>query len=109
MTLPLSEALVVTTASEELLKPSNFKALPDNTGIVRGSSAVTEDNAVDILPFTAIMAIVTSYKYAINTWADGIVTFVVDTAKKLYQNKQEKFQLAPVHIIPKIGIGHQVG
>lgn len=108
MTPPLAEAQLEVTPSEELAKLSNFKELPDNTEIVRGSSAVTEANAVDILPFTSIMAIVTSYKYSINTWASGIVNFVIDTAKKLYQNKQEKFQLAPVHIIPKIGIGHQV-
>lgn len=109
MTPPLAEAQLESTPSEELAKPSNFKKLPDDTEIVRGSSAVTEDNAVEIFPFAAIMAIVTSYKYSINTWAPGIVNFVIDTAKKLYYNKQEKFQLAPVHIIPKIGIGHQVG
>lgn len=108
LTTPLVEGDIELSPTEELQKPSNFKNLPDNTQIVRGSSALTEDNAVDILPFAAIMALVTSYKYTINTWTAGIVNFVVDTAKKLYQNKQEKFQLAPVHIIPKIAIGHQV-
>lgn len=95
------------TAEEELAKPSNFKSLPDNTQIIHGT-AVINDNVIDVLPFAAIMAIVTSYKYTVNTWTVGIVNFVVDTAKKLYQNKLEKFQLAPVHVIPKIAIGHQV-
>lgn len=108
MTTPLAESQIETTPSEEFEKPSNFKQLPDNTQIVRGSAAITEPDAIDILPFAAIMAIVTSYKYSINSWTSGIVNFVVETAKRLYQNKQEKFQLAPIHIIPKIGIGHQV-
>ncbi|XP_028030016.1 uncharacterized protein LOC114242909 [Bombyx mandarina] len=107
MTTPLAESQIETTPSEEFEKPSNFKQLPDNTQIVRGSAAITEPDAIDILPFAAIMAIVTSYKYSINSWTSGIVNFVVETAKRLYQNKQEKFQLAPIHIIPKIGIGHQ--
>ncbi|KAG6441379.1 hypothetical protein O3G_MSEX001723 [Manduca sexta] len=107
MTTPLAEDNLETSPSEELKKPSNFKQLPDSTQIVRGSSAITESDALDILPFSAIMAIVTSYKYNTNSWTSGIVNFVVDTAKKLYQNKQEKFQMAPAHIIPKIGIGHQ--
>ncbi|KOB71329.1 Uncharacterized protein OBRU01_13219, partial [Operophtera brumata] len=86
---PLAETQVEITPSEELAKLSNYMRLPDNTEIVRGSSAVTGANALDILPFAAIMAIVTSYKYTINTWASGIVSFVVETAKKLYHNKQE--------------------
>lgn len=108
MTLPLAETSLDVTPSEELAKPSNFKTLPDNTQIVRGTSAITDSNVADILPFAAIMAIVTSYKYTINSWTTGIVNFVVDTAKKLYDNKQTKFQLAPIHIIPKIALGHQV-
>lgn len=108
MTLPLDEPLLADSPSEELLKPSNFKNLPDNTQMVRGTSAVSKADSVDVLPFAAIMAIVTSYKYSINTWTRGIVNFVVDTAKKLYDKKKQKFQLAPVHIIPKIAIGHQV-
>ncbi|XP_031767072.2 uncharacterized protein LOC113519037 isoform X2 [Galleria mellonella] len=107
MTPPLIEDQLEGSPSEELLKPSNFKDLPDKTQIVRGSSAITDANVIDILPFAAIMAIVTSYKYSINTWTSGIVNFIVDTAKKLYSNKLEKFQMAPIHIIPKIGIGHQ--
>ncbi|XP_072929208.1 uncharacterized protein [Epargyreus clarus] len=107
MTLPLAEPSLNVTPSEELAKPSNFKTLPDNTQIVRGTSAITDSNAIDILPFAAIMAIVTSYKYTINSWTTGIVNFVVDTAKKLYDKKQTKFQLAPIHIIPKIALGHQ--
>lgn len=108
MTLPLAETPLTSSPSEELKKPSNFKRLPDNTEIVRGSDCCSGPGAVDILPFAAIMAIMTSYKYSINTWSSSIVSFIIDTAKKLYQNKKEKFQLAPVHIIPKIGIGHQV-
>ena len=107
ITTPLVETELEITPQEELAKPSNFKNLPDNTQIVRGTAAIT-DNPIDVLPFAAIMAIVTSYKYTVNTWTEGIVNFVVDTAKKLYQNKLEKFQLAPVHVIPKIAIGHQV-
>ncbi|XP_046967526.1 uncharacterized protein LOC124535371 [Vanessa cardui] len=107
MTPPLLETDFDLTAEEELEKPSNFKNLPDNTQIIRGTSAISEGSAIDVLPFAAIMAIVTSYKYAVNTWTTGLVNFVVDTANKLYQNKKEKFQLAPVHIIPKIAIGHQ--
>ncbi|XP_060802169.1 uncharacterized protein LOC106137624 isoform X1 [Amyelois transitella] len=107
MTPPLNEAFLEGSPSEELMKPSNFKPLPDNTQIVRGSSAISESQAVNVLPFASIMALVTSYKYSINTWTPGIVNFVVDTAKKLYSSKKEKFQLAPLHIIPKIGIGHQ--
>lgn len=107
MTPPLIETDVELTAEEELAKPNNFKNLPDNTQIIRGASAITE-KTVDVLPFAAIMAVVTSYKYTVNTWTEGIVNFVVETAKKLYDNKLEKFQLAPVHIIPKIAIGHQV-
>ncbi|XP_049871189.1 uncharacterized protein LOC126370394 [Pectinophora gossypiella] len=106
MTTPLTEALG-DTPSEEMLKPHNFKELPDTTQIIRGSTCIPESEAMNMLPFAAIMAIVTSYKYAINTWTPGIVDFVIDTAKKLYNNKKEKFQLAPLHIIPKIGIGHQ--
>ncbi|XP_059053560.1 uncharacterized protein LOC131847886 isoform X2 [Achroia grisella] len=106
-TPPLAETELEGSPSEELLKPSNFKDLPDKSQIVRGLSAITDTNAVDILPFCAIMAIVTSYKYSINTWTSGIVNFVVDTAKKLHTNKLEKFQVAPVHVIPKIAIGHQ--
>ncbi|XP_026485605.2 uncharacterized protein LOC113393109 [Vanessa tameamea] len=107
MTPPLLETDFDLTAEEELAKPSNFKNLPDNTQIIRGTSAISDGSAIDVLPFAAIMAIVTSYKYAVNTWTTGLVNFVVDTANKLYQNKKEKFQLAPVHIIPKIAIGHQ--
>ncbi|XP_068622996.1 uncharacterized protein [Battus philenor] len=107
LTPPLDEIPTDFTPSEELLKPSNFKTLPDNSQIVKGSSAITEKEAKDVLPFAAIMAIVTSYKYSINSWTPGIVNFIVDTAKKLFKNKREKFQLAPVHIIPKISIGHQ--
>lgn len=108
MTPPLTEDQLNISPSEELAKPNNFKSLPDGTGIVRGSSSVPDSNAVDILPFAAIMAIVTSYKYTISTWTSSIVNFVVDTADKLYSNKLEKFQTAPVHVIPKIGIGKQV-
>lgn len=112
MTPPLSEPIDTTAPiDKELEKPSNFKDLPDRSQIVKGSSALAEPGAAessDILPFGAIMAIVTSYKYTINTWNSNIVNFVVDTAKKLYENKEQKFQLAPVHIIPKIAIGHQV-
>lgn len=109
MTPPLIEAGgAEITAQEELAKPSNFKSLPDNSQIIRGSSAINETDAIDVLPFAAIMAVVTSYKYTVSTWTVGIVNFVVETAKKLYQNKKERFQLAPVHVIPKIAIGHQV-
>lgn len=108
MTPPLIEADAEITAQEELAKPNNFKSLLDNSQIIRGTSSINESEAVDVLPFAAIMAIVTSYKYTVNTWTVGIVDFVVETAKKLYQNKKERFQLAPVHVIPKIGIGHQV-
>ncbi|XP_061384186.1 uncharacterized protein LOC116769255 [Danaus plexippus] len=108
MTLPLTEGDATLTAEEELQKPSNFKNLLDNNQIIRGSSAIADSKEIiDMLPFGSIMAIVTSYKYTVNTWTLGIVNFVVDTAKKLYKNKKEKFQLAPVHIIPKIAIGHQ--
>lgn len=108
MTPPLVETEVEVTAEDELSKPSNFKSLPDNTQIIRGTSAIADGNTIDILPFAAIMAVVTSYKYSVNTWTVGLVNFVVETANKLHQNKKEKFQLAPVHIIPKIAIGHQV-
>lgn len=111
MTNPLMEDQFEGSLEEELAKPSNFKNLPDNAQIVRGSSSVSDSGApdtIDKLPFGAIMAIVTSYKYSINTWTPGIVNFVVDTAKRLYDNKQQKFQLAPVHVIPKIALGHQV-
>ncbi|CAH0723772.1 unnamed protein product, partial [Brenthis ino] len=106
MTTPLIETNLELTAEEELAKPNNFKNLPDNTQIIRGASAITE-KTIDVLPFAAIMAVVTSYKYTVNTWTEGIVNFVVETAKKLYENKLGKFQFAPVHIIPKIAIGHQ--
>lgn len=111
MTPPLIEDQLDLTPEDELKKPSNFKDLPDTSQIIRGSSAVSESGefeTIDRLPFGAIMAIVTSYKYSINTWTPGIVNFVVDTALRLYENKQQKFQLAPVHIIPKIALGHQV-
>ncbi|XP_013139792.1 PREDICTED: uncharacterized protein LOC106104319 [Papilio polytes] len=104
---PLDELLVESTPSEELYKPSNFKTLPDNSQIIRGTSAITGGDAPSVLPFAAIMAIVTSYKYMISTWTPEIVNFVIDSGKKLYKNKLQKFQLAPVHIIPKITIGHQ--
>lgn len=108
-TLPLAEDQVEMTPSQELAQPSNFKNLPDNTQIIRGTSAgIADGKGLEILPFSAIIAIVTSYKYSINTWTPGIVNFIVDTGNKLYGNKQEKFQLAPAHIIPKIAIGHQV-
>ncbi|KAL4711410.1 hypothetical protein ACJJTC_016164 [Scirpophaga incertulas] len=106
-TLPLVEFQIETTPSQELLAPSNFKNLPDNTQIIRGTSAIVDSNGLEVLPFGAIMAIVTSYKYTISTWTSGIIDFVVQTANKLYANKLEKFQLAPMHIIPKISIGHQ--
>lgn len=108
-TPPLAEANIEMTPSQELAQPHNFKNLPDNTQIIRGNSGISDSQGLEELPFAAIMAIVTSYKYSINTWTPGIVTFVVDTAHKLYGAKVEKFQLAPAHIIPKIGIGHQVG
>uniref|UniRef100_A0A2A4JVW1 Uncharacterized protein n=1 Tax=Heliothis virescens TaxID=7102 RepID=A0A2A4JVW1_HELVI len=110
MTSPLMEDQHEGTLEEELQKPTNFKDLPDSSQIVRGTSTVSEPNGpetIDRLPFGAIMAIVTSYKYSINTWTPGIVNFVVETALRLYDNKQQKFQLAPVHIIPKIALGHQ--
>ncbi|CAG4945432.1 unnamed protein product [Colias eurytheme] len=107
MTQPLTEDQLEISPEEELAKPSNFKNLPDQTQIIRGTSAINDTKTLDMLPFAAIMAIVTSYKYSVNTWTVGMVNFVIDTAKKLHQNKQEKFQLAPVHIIPKIAIGHQ--
>ncbi|XP_063827397.1 uncharacterized protein LOC135076859 [Ostrinia nubilalis] len=106
-TPPLTEDQVEMSPSQELAQPSNFKNLPDNTQIIRGTSGISDQGGLEILPFASIMAIVTSYKYSINTWTPGIVNFVVDTANKLYNNKQEKFQLAPAHIIPKIAIGHQ--
>ncbi|CAH2040497.1 unnamed protein product, partial [Iphiclides podalirius] len=107
LTPPLDEIAPEVTPSEEFAKPSNFKSLPDSSQIVHGSSAITDADAQDILPFAAIMAIVTSYKYSINTWTPGVVNFVLDTAKKLFQNKLEKFHLAPMHVIPKISIGSQ--
>ncbi|XP_063893773.1 uncharacterized protein LOC110379989 isoform X1 [Helicoverpa armigera] len=110
MTPPLMEDQHEGTLEEELQKPSNFKDLPDLSQIVRGTTSVSDPDAPethDKLPFGAIMAIVTSYKYSINTWTPGIVNFVVETALRLYDNKQQKFQLAPVHIIPKIALGHQ--
>ncbi|CAH0673960.1 unnamed protein product [Spodoptera exigua] len=110
MTPPLMEDQFEATPEEELKKPTNFKDLPDTSQIIRGSTTVSESGApetIDRLPFGAIMAIVTSYKYSINTWTPGIVDFIVDTALRLYENKQQKFQLAPVHIIPKIALGHQ--
>ncbi|XP_075976266.1 uncharacterized protein LOC142976660 [Anticarsia gemmatalis] len=110
MTPPLAEHEIDVDVEQELANPSNFKDLPDRSQMVRGSSALSDPgatNSLDILPFGAIMAIVTSYKYTINTWTSSIVNFVVDTAKRLHDNKQQKFQLAPVHIIPKIAIGHQ--
>lgn len=108
VTPPLDEAQLPITASQELAKPNNFNELPDRTEIIRGSDSINDANATDVLPFAAIMAIVTSYKYTISTWTPGIVNFVIDAAKKLYENKQERFQLAPIHVIPKIAIGHQV-
>jgi hypothetical protein len=107
-TTPLMESQLEMTPSQELEQLSNFKNLPDNTQIIRGTAGISDEKGLEVLPFAAIMAIVTSYKYSINTWTPGIVNFVVDTANKLYSNKLEKFQLAPVHIIPKIAIGHQV-
>ncbi|XP_050667045.1 uncharacterized protein LOC126966832 [Leptidea sinapis] len=107
MTQPLTEDQLAISPEEELAKPSNFKNLPDNTQIIRGTNAINNEKAIDVLPFAAIMAIVTSYKYSVNTWTAGIVNFVVDTAKKLYDNKRDKFQHSPMHIIPKIAIGHQ--
>ncbi|VVC87446.1 unnamed protein product [Leptidea sinapis] len=107
MTQPLTEDQLAISLEEELAKPSNFKNLPDNTQIIRGTNAINNEKAIDVLPFAAIMAIVTSYKYSVNTWTAGIVNFVVDTAKKLYDNKRDKFQHSPMHIIPKIAIGHQ--
>lgn len=111
MTAPLTEEQFDKPYEKELAEPHNFKDLPDLSQIIRGNNSLSEVgdvNALDVLPFGAIMAIVTSYKYSINTWNPSIVNFVVDTAKKLFDNKQQKFQLAPVHIIPKIAIGHQV-
>lgn len=108
-TPPLTEDQIELTPSQELLQPSNFKNLPDNTQIIRGTTTgICDGKGLEVLPFAAIMAIVTSYKYSISTWTPGIVNFVVDTASKLYAAKKEKFQLAPAHIIPKIAIGHQV-
>ncbi|RVE47579.1 hypothetical protein evm_007777 [Chilo suppressalis] len=107
-TTPLMEARAELTPSQERLHPSNFKNLPDNTEIIRGTTqGISDEKGLEVLPFAAIMAIVTSYKYTLNTWTPGIVNFVVDTAKKLHSKKKEKFQLAPVHILPKIAIGHQ--
>lgn len=110
ITPPLHETPieVVGTPSEEMLKPSNFKTLPDTTQIIHGSTAISEDEAIEVLPFAAIMAIITSYKYSINTWTKGIVDFIIEGAIELHQNKKEKFQLAPMHVIPKIAVGHQV-
>lgn len=111
MTHPLMEDELEGTPEHDLQKPSNFSDLPDSSQIIRGTKSVSkanDPNSIDTLPFGAIMAIVTSYKYGIHTWTPGIVDFVVDTAAKLYSNKQQKFQLAPVHIIPKIALGHQV-
>ncbi|XP_022825897.1 uncharacterized protein LOC111355965 [Spodoptera litura] len=110
MTPPLIEDQFEATLEEEIKKPSNFKDLPDTSQIIRGTNTVSDAGdieSIDRLPFGAIMAIVTSYKYSINTWTPGIVNFVVETALRLYENKQQKFQLAPVHIIPKIALGHQ--
>ncbi|RVE40516.1 hypothetical protein evm_014834 [Chilo suppressalis] len=108
-TTPLMEARAELTPSQKRLHPSNFKNLPDNTEIIRGTTqGISDEKGLEVLPFAAIMAIVTSYKYTLNTWTPGIVNFVVDTAKKLHSKKKEKFQLAPVHILPKIAIGHQV-
>ena len=111
MTHPLKEDELEGTPEHELEKPSNFSDLPDATQIIRGTKSVSTANeagSIDKLPFGAIMAIVTSYKYGIHTWTPGIVDYVVLTASKLYSNKEQKFQLAPVHIIPKIALGHQV-
>lgn len=110
MTQPLLETPmdVVGTPSEEFLKPSNFKTLPDTTQIIHGSTAIGEPEASEVLPFAAIMAIITSYKYSVHTWTPGIVDFIIDGAKKLHTKKKERFQIAPMHVIPKIAIGHQV-
>lgn len=110
MTPPLHETPmeVVGTPSEEFLKPSNFKTLPDTTQIIQGTKAIPEPEASEVLPFAAIMAIITSYKYSVNTWTKGIVDFIIEGGLKLHKNKKEKFQLAPMHIIPKIAVGHQV-
>ncbi|XP_047998135.1 uncharacterized protein LOC125235578 [Leguminivora glycinivorella] len=103
-TAPLTDDALVRTASQELKQPSNFKSLPDNTEIIRGSSSISD---IDALPFASIMAVVTSYKYMINTWGKGIVDFGVTSGKELHSSKRERFQTAPVHVIPKIGIGKQ--
>ncbi|GBP05473.1 hypothetical protein EVAR_2990_1 [Eumeta japonica] len=103
----LAEVDVECTPSTELAKPHNFKELPDGSQIISGTHAIGDTNAYEILPFVAIMAIVTSYKYSINTWTRNIVNFVLDAAKQLHHNRQDNFQSAPVHIIPKITIGSQ--
>ncbi|XP_061704655.1 uncharacterized protein LOC133516006 isoform X2 [Cydia pomonella] len=104
MTTPLTDAALPLTPSQELQQPTNFKSLPDNTDIIRGSSSISENDA---LPFASIMAIVTSYKYLVNSWTKGIVDFGVTSGKQLHSSKKERFQTAPVHVIPKIGIGKQ--
>ncbi|KAJ8719004.1 hypothetical protein PYW07_016560 [Mythimna separata] len=107
---PLMEHGTEVTPEQELEKPTNFRDLPDASQIIRGQSTVIKPNEVatiDKLPFGAIMAIVTSYKYSIHSWTPAIVDFVIMTALKLYDNKHQKFQMAPAHIIPKIALGHQ--
>ncbi|CAG9121039.1 unnamed protein product [Plutella xylostella] len=105
---PLIEILQPTkTASDELLEPSNFNTLPDSSQIVSGTDFIANEEAQHVMPFVSIMAIVTSYKYSINTWTSGIVDFVVQAGRELYDNKRAKFQFAPMHVIPRIRIGRQ--
>ncbi|KAJ8724456.1 hypothetical protein PYW08_015930 [Mythimna loreyi] len=107
---PLMEDEIEVTAEQELEKPTNFRDLPDSSQIIRGQHTMTkptEAATIDKLPFGAIIAIVTSYKYSIHSWTPAIVDFVVNTALKLYDAKQQKFQMAPAHVIPKIALGHQ--
>lgn len=111
MSPPLIQDELELTPEQELENPHNFKDLPDSSQIIRGTSIMTkptEEATSDKLPFGAIMAIVTSYKYSIHSWTPAIVDFVVMTALKLYDAKHQKFQMAPAHIIPKIALGHQV-
>lgn len=102
---PLAEYQEEIPPTDELEKTSNFKKVLDGTEMIRTTTAIDD---IDVLPFAAIMAIVTSYKYSISTWSASVANFVIDSAKKLYTNKKAKFKFAAVHVIPKIALGKQV-
>ncbi|KAJ8921144.1 hypothetical protein NQ315_013615, partial [Exocentrus adspersus] len=95
------------TQSQELLKESNFKDLPDGAQIINGTKNISEfgGDIEFIAPFVCIMAGVVARKYTIGTWTPEIVDYVLKCGNELYRASKVRYDQVSKMEIPRIALG----